>query len=369
MNPKIGTTELGSTQPDVNAALPAFPTDLQRSPKPDIAVIIVTYKTARLTIESLHSVQAERLLSESLQIRAIVVDNDSADFPEIAAAIEVNLWSSWVTLVAAPRNGGFAYGNNLGIQRAYVDGAPDFVYLLNPDAQVRPDAIGSLVRFLQVHPAIGIAGSSFENLDGSDWPMSFRFPSLLSEVEQGLRFGLATRVLRRWVVARHMTRDPQPVDWICGASMMIRQSVFATVGGFDENYFLYFEETDFCWRSRHAGIATWYVPESRVMHIAGQSTKVTDTKACPIRLPPYWFESRRRYFALRFGIGRAAIIDVITIAAYSLGALKSIALRSRNTAIPYFIRDLIRNSVMWPRNRNIPTPNCPTFGPGKLIAA
>jgi N-acetylglucosaminyl-diphospho-decaprenol L-rhamnosyltransferase len=332
--------------------------------KPDVAVIIVTYKTAHLAVESLRSVDQERRIANSIGIRAVIVDNASGDLPAIADAVQKHDWSSWVTLVSAPKNGGFAYGNNLGIERAFVDGAPDFIYLLNPDAQVRPDAIGTLVRFLESHLSVGIAGSSFENLDGSDWPISFRFPTMFSEVEQGLRFSLTTRLLNRWVVARRMTKTSQPVDWICGASMMIRQSVLRTVGGLDENYFLYFEETDFCWRSRRVGIATWYVPESRVMHIAGQSTKVTDVKDCPTRLPTYWFESRRRYYAVRFGVWGAAAIDVVAIVAYSLGALKRIALLSRNTAVPHFIRDLMRNSVLWPRNRNIPAPQCPTFGQG-----
>jgi GT2 family glycosyltransferase/thioesterase domain-containing protein/acyl carrier protein len=320
----------------------------------DIAVVIVTYKSAQLTIESLRSVQMERSTA-GLRIRAVVVDNASGDLPTIAQAVEINDWSSWVTFVLAPKNGGFAYGNNLGIERAYADGPPTYIYLLNPDAQVRPDAIGSLVRFLEAHSDVGIAGSSFENVDGSDWPIAFRFPTLLSEVDGGLAFGLVTRLLRRWVVARHMGgRTPQRVDWICGASMMIRPAVIAAIGGLDENYFLYFEETDFCYRASRAGFSTWYVPESRVMHIAGQSTKVTYLPSGPKRLPDYWFESRRRYFAVSFGIGRAIVIDLVAVLAHCLGWLKRIAQRKTHTAVPYFIRDLMRHSVLRRRNRDLP---------------
>ena len=128
-----------------------------------------------------------------------------------------NHWSSWVTLITAPINGGFAYGNNLGIEAAYADGTPSYLYLLNPDAQVRSSAIGSLVRFLDTHPKVGIAGSSFENLDGSDWPLAFRFPSLMSEVLQGIDLGFVSRLFQRWVVAQTMPKTPQPTDWICGA--------------------------------------------------------------------------------------------------------------------------------------------------------
>ena len=323
-------------------------------PSLDIAVVIVTYRSAQLTIDSLRSVAAERSTA-GLNIRAVVVDNASGDLPLITQAGAAGGWSAWVTCVLAPINGGFAYGNNLGIQQAYVEGTPAYVHLLNPDAQLRPGAIGALVQFMETHPDVGIAGGSFENLDGSDWPFAFRFPSILSELDSRLEVGLVTHLLRPWVVPRVMTKTPQPVDWVCGASMMIRPGVFAAIGGLDENYFLYFEETDFCYRAKQAGYATWYVPDSRVMHIAGQSTSVDERNALPKRKPHYWFESRRRYFAVTYGVQRAIMIDIVALLAHSLGWLKRILLLRTRTAIPHFLRDLARHSILWPRNRNVPT--------------
>jgi GT2 family glycosyltransferase len=319
----------------------------------EVAVIIVTYKTALLAIEALRSVAEERSASE-LRIRAIVVDNSPDDLPRIAAAVTTHGWSPWVTLIASPRNGGYAYGNNLGLQRAYREGRPDYVYLLNPDTQVRPCAIGTLVRFLECRPDVGIAGSSFETREGNDWPIAFRFPTLLSELEAGLEFGLVTRLLNRWVVARPMPKVAQPTDWICGASMLIRPQVLATIGGFDENYFLYFEETDFCYRARKAGFPTWYVPESRVMHIGGQSTEVTSPEAGARRKPAYWFASRRRYFAVTFGLWRAVLIDIVAVLANSLGYLKRVALGRRRSAVSHYTRDLVQHSAIWPGNRDFP---------------
>ena len=240
----------------------------------------------------------------------------------------------------------------MGIDRAQSDGSVAYIYLLNPDTEVRPGAIGSLVRFLEANTGVGIAGGSFENRDGSDWPIAFRFPTLFSEMETGLEARFVTRLLRPWVVARQMTKVPQPTDWICGAAMMIRSTVFGAIGGLDENYFLYFEETDFCRRALQAGFSTWYVPQSRVMHIAGQSTSVTDTTLGRRRLPGYWFESRRRYFAVTFGVGHAMSIDVVTVLAHSVGRLKRVALRRSPT--PHFIRDLISHSILWRRNRIVP---------------
>jgi N-acetylglucosaminyl-diphospho-decaprenol L-rhamnosyltransferase len=332
----------------------------------DIAVVIVTYKSAQLAINSLRSIQAERA-THGLTIRAIIIDNASGDFDTIAHAAEVNNWSSWVTLIAAPRNGGFAYGNNLGIERAFSSGPPAYVYLLNPDTEVRSGAIGSLVKFLEAHPDVGIAGSSIENPDGSEWPIAFRFPTLLSEFSAGLNLGLVMRALRRWDVAQNMSHSPQAVDWICGAAMMIRPAVFAAIGGLDENYFLYFEETDFCFRAKQAGFSTWYVPESRIMHIVGQSTKVTERTIRARRLPGYWFESRRRYFAASFGVSHAMVIDMIAVLANSLGLLKRIVLRRPNTVVPHLVRDLVRHSLLWRRNRNLPPVR--TFRPRANIDA
>lgn len=319
----------------------------------DVAIAIVTYMSAGLTIDCLRSIEPERL-TPGLRIRVIVVDNASGDAPTVAEAIAANGWSSWVTLINAPRNGGFAYGNNLAIKRAYADGAPDYVHLLNPDTMVRTGAIGALVHFLESHPDVGIAGSSFENLDGTDWPFAFRFPTMLSEFEGGLQFGLATRLLHRWVVAVPMSKVAQPIDWVPGASMMIRRAVVDTVGGFDENYFLYFEETDFCLRAKRAGFPTWYVPESRVMHILGQSTKVTELSERPKRLPPYWFDSRRRYFTQTYGIYYGMITDIVAVVAYGLGTAKRFLQRKTDRGIPHYLADLVRHSVLRPGNRDVP---------------
>jgi GT2 family glycosyltransferase len=140
--------------------------------------------------------------------------------------------------------------------------------------------------------------------------------------------------------------------------MMIRASVLDSIGGLDENYFLYFEETDFCFRAKMAGFSTWYVPESRVLHIAGQSTKVTERDAAPKRLPAYWFESRRRYFVITHGAFYAIGIDAVALFARVLGLLKHIVQRRVHQNIPYFIRDLARYSLLYRKNRKLPEIKC-----------
>jgi GT2 family glycosyltransferase len=316
-----------------------------------VAIIIVSYRSARLTIECLRSIQAQ-LASPGLNIRAIVVDNASGDFETVTNAIRTNEWSAWAACLLAPKNGGFAYGNNLGMHFALDGGQVSYFYLLNPDTELREGAIGSLVKFMESNVAVGIAGGSFENHDGSDWPIAFRFPSMASEFLGGVQVGLIARLLPSSVVARQMTKQTQPTDWICGAAMMIRASVVSSVGGLDENYFLYFEETDLCRRALRAGFPTWYVPDSRVMHIAGQSTHVTGRSSeGSMRLPSYWFDSRRRYFVVTFGLRKAMLIDLVAIASLSLGLIKKAITRKR--PVPYFLRDLMAHSILRKRNRMI----------------
>jgi N-acetylglucosaminyl-diphospho-decaprenol L-rhamnosyltransferase len=315
-----------------------------------VTVIIVTYRTAELTIACLKSLVAERA-APGISLRAVVVDNASGDAASIGAAIEHEGWGSWVKLVEAPRNGGFSYGNNLGFVHACAEHPPDYFHMLNPDTVVRPGAIRSLVEFLESHPGVGIAGSSFESADGSVWPIAFRFPSLLGELEAGLRLGIVSRLLKPWAVARIMGSEAQEVDWGAGASMMIRRMLLDRIGGLDESYFLFYEETEFCLRAKRAGYSMWYVPQSRVMHIAGQSTKVDQRNAAPKRLPAYWFESRRRYFMTTRGIVGALLIDLTAMFASTLGSFRLVLQGRRDRIVPHYIADLWQHSVLHRKNR------------------
>ena len=310
-----------------------------------VGIIVVSYQSAALTVECLASIAAARARSPQC-LRCVVVDNASGDAPVVQAAISTSGWQDWLRVVVAPRNGGFASGNNLGLAELERDGRCDFVHLLNPDTVLHSGAVDVLVAFFDRYPRAGIAGGVFENGDGSEWAIAFRFPSVLGEFEQGVRLELISRVLSPWRVPMHMGRNEAAVDWVSGASMMVRREVFSRIGGLDEAFFLYFEETEFCFRAKAAGFEVWYVPFSRVTHIAGQSTKVTERNAGPRRLPPYWFDSRRLYFVLTRGWAYAALADVMAIAGGWLGLAKSAFLGRLGTHVPYFLRDLLCHSAM-----------------------
>ena len=316
-----------------------------RARGPTVGIVIVTYKSAALTVDCLRSVAVERDRT-TLRLRCVVIDNASGDAPAVADAVAANGWQDWVRVVVAPRNGGFAYGNNLGLKEIEREGRVDFVHLLNPDTVLRAGAIDALVKFLQAHPRAGIAGGIFENGDGSEWAIAFRFPSLLGEIEQGLRMGVVSRVLSRACVPMNMGTAATAVDWVSGASMIVRRDVFDRIGGLDETFFLYFEETEFCHRAKAAGFEVWYVPASRVVHIAGQSTKVTERNVGPRRLPAYWFDSRRLFFTLTHGAAYAAAADAAAIVAGWAGLAKSALLGRLPTHVPNFLRDLLGHSAL-----------------------
>ncbi len=234
-----------------------------------VRVVIVNYRAAPLVAECLRSLAANR--SGASAFRVEVVDNHSLDgsADAISALVRQESWSAWVTVIAAPRNGGFAYGNNVGIRAALASPETEYVLLLNPDTVVRPGALDALVAFMDAHPRAGIAGSALEDAKGARDCSAHNTPSPL---------------------------------------FMVRRQVVEEIGLLDEGFFLYFEEVDYCVRARCAGWEVWYVPESRVVHFEGSSTGIREHAR---RRPPYWYASRRRFFAKHYGIAGLVVADVL----------------------------------------------------------
>ena len=240
-----------------------------------LLIVIVNYRSAGLAIDCLRSLEPE--VAAFPGARVVMVENasgdDSAD--RLASAIREQGWSPWASLAIAPRNGGFAAGNNVAIAPSLASAdPPGLIWLLNPDTIVLPGALRGLVDFLDRRPDVGLAGSRLEKPDGSAWPSAFRFPTILSELESGMRLRPVSRLLDRHILMPPVPDGEVPTDWVAGASLMVRREVFDAVGLLDEGYFMYFEEVDFCLKAARAGWPCWYVPGPR-----GSSTSSARARA------------------------------------------------------------------------------------------
>jgi N-acetylglucosaminyl-diphospho-decaprenol L-rhamnosyltransferase len=217
--------------------------------------------------------------------------------------------------------------------------------LLNPDTVVRPHALRILLDFLHAHPEVGIAGGRSEFPDATAQECCFRFPNAAAEFAYHLR--------TRWVgllIEQRMPNIPIPdapleIDWVSGAFMLVRSEVFDDIGLLDESYFLYYEETDFIFRAKRAGWSCWHVPQSRVVHLVGQSSGVTNTEHRQRRRPAYWYQSRSRYYFVNHGRLYAAVADVLVTLAVMTWKVRRILQGRGEENPPHFLRDLLANSV------------------------
>lgn len=320
-----------------------------------LLTVILNYRTADMTLKALESALPE--LEPYPDARVAIVDNDSRDgsFERMARHVAERGLTPRVTVTAAERNGGFAYGNNVAIRPALAgDDPPDYVYLLNSDAFPERGAVKKLVDFLDDNPHAGIAGSYIHGVDGEYHQTAFRFPTLQSEFESTIGLGPVTRLLTRYVVALPKPTQTVQVDWLAGASMLIRRQVFEAIGLFDETFFLYYEETDFCRRAQLAGWPTYYVVDSSVAHIGSASTGMKD-KTKPT--PRYWFDSRRHYFMKNHGPAYLMASNVAYVVGGSLRRVRWKLQRRPEIDARGHLADFIRYSFAPPRrSRSTPRP-------------
>jgi GT2 family glycosyltransferase len=315
-----------------------------------VAVIIVNYRTADLTIACLRSLAVEAATVTAT--RVVVVDNASRDgsADAIARAIAIEDWGAWATVLRLESNRGFSAGNNAGIRLCASEPEPPaWFLLLNPDTVIRPGALQALLHRGQLRPRIGLVGSRLEDLDGTPQASAFRFHSVASEFERGLRLGVVSKMLAPWLVALPTPTEACKVDWVSGASMLVRRSLLEQIGFLDERYFLYHEETDLCLRAARAGWECWHEPRSRVIHLVHASTGV-DPADTVKRLPTYILESRRRFFVKNFGRSYAILADVAWLSGHLAYRLRMRLQRRPACVASGLLEDFIRHSALFDRN-------------------
>jgi len=244
----------------------------------DLSIVIVNWNTKDLLPQCLKSFDQA---SDRLKMEVFVVDNGSVDrsvelvrekFPE-------------VIVIQNPMNLGFAKANNQAMKRS----KGKYILLLNPDTQVKHVAIERLLSFMDTHLDSGMAGAQLLNSDGSKQNSIANFPSLATE--------LLNKSLLRWFFPKifpgkeRNISEPIEVDSIIGACMMVRREAMEQVGLLDEDYFLFLEETDWCYRMKKAGWKVYHVPQAEVYHFKGKSAE-KDKKRAKVE----YYRSRYQFF-------------------------------------------------------------------------
>lgn len=310
---------------------------------PTLLTVILNYKTPEMTLQSLTA--ALREMGE-ISGAITIVDNDSQDgsYEGLQQAIKDQGLDrdERVRIIQSGHNGGFGAGNNVGIRARLPNGdAPDYVYILNSDAFPGVGAINRLLEELQNNPDTGFAGSYIHGQEGDPHITAFRFPTVQSELEIAARFGPISRLLKSYIVPLPLPNQTCTVDWLAGASMMMRQNMLDEIGLFDEEFFLYFEETDLCRRAKNAGWSTVYVRDSEIAHIGSVSTGMKTWA----RMPSYWFDSRLYYFTKNHGRIYAIAATIAHLTGGIFNRLRSTIQRKPRVDPPMFLRDMAAHSL------------------------
>ncbi len=239
------------------------------APRPDVSVVIVNYNVRDFLSQAVRSVLAA---SRDLSVETWVVDNNSID----GSVDMLREDFPWVRVIANRENVGFGAANNQAIHAS----TGRHILILNPDTILQEDTLSTLVAFMDAHPDIGAAGCQILNPDGSFAPESRRsFPTPATAFYR--MTGLSRLFPRSPRFGRynltHIPRDRvADVDALSGSCMMVRREAIRQAGAFDEDFFMYGEDLDLCFRIQQAGWRIVYTPDTQIIHYKGESTKKGD---------------------------------------------------------------------------------------------
>lgn len=269
-------------------------------------------------------------------------DNASGEpfLAPIQAESRAQGWQEWLTIEVSEQNLGFGAGNNAVLRPRLEAGTlPDSILLLNPDTEVQPGAIEELLRFQAEHAEADFVGPATASQPPAIDGTAFRFPGLISQLVEGIRFGFVARLFRRWLVPLPPSEAAMRADWVSGGAVLVRRRVFEQVGLFDEAFFLYFEETDLSYRAAKLGFESWYNPNALIYHFAGAATGLGRAEGPPPRVPAYWFASRQHYYRKRYGTILTWLVDLGFLVGRSVWTVLTSLLGRRRADPPAYLRD------------------------------
>jgi GT2 family glycosyltransferase len=232
---------------------------------PAASIVIVNYRAYDELTNALAALQST---SQTDPLETAVVDQES----DAGAARALKAQFPSIRLIENPRNDGFAAGVNRGARET----TGRYLLVLNPDTVVGPGLVDTLASWLDAHDDVAVVGPRILNADGSVQPSARRFPDVTTGL--GGRMSFLTRIAPdNWLSKRNLewsrASEPVEVDWVSGACTMIRRSAFDQVGGFDDRFFLYWEDADLCRRLLTAGHRTFYVPTVAAVHAGARSSR------------------------------------------------------------------------------------------------
>lgn len=272
-----------------------------RSHPAGLSVIVVAWNTRELLRMCLRTVYAQGLPPGCAPLEVIVVDNASSDGSRDMVRGEF----AAVRLVENPANLGFAAANNQGLRLA----SGRYQVLLNPDTELHPGALGALAEFLDGYPEAGAAGALLLNPDGSLQTSAYPMLGLGKELWRMFHLDRALR-LASYPLEAWSEDGPRRVGVAQGACLALRREALDGVGLLDERYFMYTEEVDLCYRLAQAGWGVYWVPQARVLHFGGQSTRQVEAQMF-LQL----YESKVRFFRKHRGPWAARFYKLILAAA------------------------------------------------------
>ena len=312
-----------------------------------VMMVTVTYRAAEFIERYLLSVKD--IFEQDARFKLTIVDNASPDntLEVVGRFIDEHNLSERMTLVDAGVNGGFGFGCNLGAKQRTSE---EFIWFVNPDTQVELSSAIALIDKLNTDKDLAAAGSMLKNERGEVRSGAFRFPTMGNALVSGINLGALEKLLPNNNTSYAPGESLENIDWLTGASFMIRAEVFESVGGFDEGYFLYFEEVDLFYRLRKAGYRVAGCETSVVFHASGSSTGVNrhDVGYVHPRRPKYWYESRCRFYLKHFGRVYLMAINIVHALSTVAGRIKDGLLRRKANRVQFYLRDILKHSFYVP---------------------
>ncbi len=288
----------------------------------DVSFIIVSWNVCDLLRQCLRSIRtesagrrpqnAEHADDRDLSAEIWVVDNAStdgtvdmlrSDFPD-------------VHVIENSDNVGFGRGNN----KALAQAQGRYLFLLNPDTKLCPGALHALVDYMDAHPQVGLVGPRLFYGDGSSQSSRRRFPTLATAFFESTKLQQwfpRHRILTHYYMLDTPDNAEQEVDWVNGSALFVRRRVYEQVGGFDEAFFMYSEELDWCYRVQRAGWRIVYLPLAQVIHYEGKSSEQVVAQR-----DIHFHSSKIRFFRKYRGRRAAALLRAFLLSMFGFQLLE-----------------------------------------------